>query len=620
MFYLTDERDQPLGLLRPLSVDTIDSAESVSQSSTLTYNGKAAAGAISMCALPYRNVLNPTGTKHGSHWEDPENLVYSSNFGDGLSAVVETATAATCTIVDPNNNLELMFESATTTVKRYVLKVTDTTGASLYGWIFGVAATGNSYVFDITNNRVSETQSWVGTLASFTHTSLSKVEIFKYESSLSFGTGTTFTEEVQPPVKEGVTWKEALEAATSLSNGQFFTDYKNGLLIGKRADTTASETVTYMIEVASVGGTTSAVASNVNVSKMNSVTVSMGAGAVGTGVQRTTLASDDPAVASLGKIDDWDAVHDSPVGADGAQIMMEAKDYDGDALPNAVQEGDAGRAAMTIAGVQYVMPVIENGSKTPIAGFSSVLSNANGGTAVIMAGTEAKTFDGAALPNAVSEGDAGNITTTEYGVQYVMPVSADGSKTLLLAEDAVHASGDLGTQVLSVYKATAAQLAGTDGDYAPLLTNATGHLHTADGFAPQAEDNTNGVIATQNKPLAVSTYAWAVDKSAALEASSIAKASAGVVRLISGRIDSTLASGTYYIQVLNSATLPADGAVTYLVAPTKLVHTTGTDTVFNLDFTMNGVYASAGIVVCISSAEFTKVIGGAYLSMTILYI
>lgn len=60
-----------------------------------------------------------------------------------------------------------------------------------------------------------------------------------------------------------------------------------------------------------------------------------GAGGVAAGVQRITLASDDPAVAHLANIvgdtnnietaiqiiDDWDATHDSAVSADGPQLM-----------------------------------------------------------------------------------------------------------------------------------------------------------------------------------------------------------------------------------------------------------------------------------------------------------
>lgn len=47
------------------------------------------------------------------------------------------------------------------------------------------------------------------------------------------------------------------------------------------------------------------------------------------------------------------------------------------------------------------------------------------------------------------------------------------------AEDAVHASGDTGIFVLAVRKDTAAALAGMDGDYIPLIVDASGRLHVA---------------------------------------------------------------------------------------------------------------------------------------------
>lgn len=47
-------------------------------------------------------------------------------------------------------------------------------------------------------------------------------------------------------------------------------------------------------------------------------------------------------------------------------------------------------------------------------------------------------------------------------------------------EDAAHQSGDTGSFVLAVRKDTAASLAGTDGDYAPLEVDANGRLHTLD--------------------------------------------------------------------------------------------------------------------------------------------
>lgn len=49
------------------------------------------------------------------------------------------------------------------------------------------------------------------------------------------------------------------------------------------------------------------------------------------------------------------------------------------------------------------------------------------------------------------------------------------------AEDAAHATGDTGVMSLAVRQDTATQLAGSDGDYTPLITDASGRLHTLEG-------------------------------------------------------------------------------------------------------------------------------------------
>lgn len=134
---------------------------------------------------------------------------------------------------------------------------------------------------------------------------------------------------------------------------------------------------------------------------------------------------------------------------------------------------------------------------------------------------------------------------------------------------------------------------------------------------PQAQDDTNGVIAMTKKPLAVSTYARTVSRSTALEASRIAKATAGTLRSVSVRLDSTAATATYYVQILDSATLPADGAVTTLVAPRKIIHTNGTDDFWTADFTEDCIFFTNGCVVVLSTTEFTKTISTALLSMTV---
>jgi hypothetical protein len=58
-----------------------------------------------------------------------------------------------------------------------------------------------------------------------------------------------------------------------------------------------------------------------------------------------------------------DAVHDNAAVAGGPQTMGEAKDFDGSALPNAVAEGDAARAAVTLTGSTFSFLVNEDGSK-----------------------------------------------------------------------------------------------------------------------------------------------------------------------------------------------------------------------------------------------------------------
>lgn len=158
-----------------------------------------------------------------------------------------------------------------------------------------------------------------------------------------------------------------------------------------------------------------------------------------------------------------------------------------------------------------------------------------------------------------------------------------------------------------------------DGDIADLQVNANGILETVEQYQSPAEDNTNGVIGTQNKPLAVATYTWSVDQSAALEASTITKSAPGVIRLVTGRINSTHATGTYYWHIWNASALPADGAVAFLWTPLKLNHTNGTDTNFSIDFTANGIFASVGIVMGLSTTEFTKTISGAFTSSTALF-
>ena len=239
---------------QPLPVIEAKSGVLTSVSPTLTYSGKDAAGAVTTASLLYKPMYEAQGSRVASYWGNKENLVYSA-FADGnpkkatswLASVTETNGSAACTIYDPDKNLENLFESLTTTVKRFIVKVYDKSGNSLYGWIMGVSVSSDVYTFSVYNARVAETQNWVGTLASFDNTQLDHVEIYFYGSSLSFGTGTCLTEEVVCPKEFSKTRESQLLFAESLSNGQFFVDYERGDIIGKKADGTDTEVVTYNV-------------------------------------------------------------------------------------------------------------------------------------------------------------------------------------------------------------------------------------------------------------------------------------------------------------------------------------------------------------------------------------
>jgi len=115
------------------------------------------------------------------------------------------------------------------------------------------------------------------------------------------------------------------------------------------------------------------------------------------------------------------------------------------------------------------------------------------------------------------------------------------------------------------------------------------------------------------------TQTYSKDVSAALEASSVTKNAVGNFYRAFGAIDATAATDIYYIQVLDASSLPADGAVTHLITPIPVNHTTGADSSFDTGLIPQGVAAGTGIVVVLSTTMVTKTIAGAYLFGTVLY-
>jgi len=318
---------------QPLPIDTVEAQQTVSQSDTLTYNGKASAGAVTVNALPYKPIISVEGDQVASYWGESQNKVFEAYFEGNqnagnawLQSVIETNGSAAFTVSAPSQNLEEMFESVTGTVKRFIAKLIDTDGNVLYGWIMGVSVSSGVYTFNVMNHRTTETQNWVGTLASFDNTALEKVEIYHYNSSIAFGTETTLTEEVACPKEYSKDWFRILKYAETLSNGQYFVDYMRGRIVGVKADTTASETVTYNIwsSLASGGTVTT---SNVNIDKVGGDSTVNGGVAGTLGIGGST--AEDSAYAS------------NPVGI-GAEAKSSRK--------TAVSDGDVVRLVANLYG------------------------------------------------------------------------------------------------------------------------------------------------------------------------------------------------------------------------------------------------------------------------------
>lgn len=79
-------------------------------------------------------------------------------------------------------------------------------------------------------------------------------------------------------------------------------------------------------------------------------------------------------------------------------------------------------------------------------------------------------------------GAIGGDATNGLDVDVTRVIPGTAATNLGKAEDAAHTSGDVGVMALTVRQDTAAALGGTDADYQPLVTDASGRLHvTASG-------------------------------------------------------------------------------------------------------------------------------------------
>jgi hypothetical protein len=108
-----------------------------------------------------------------------------------------------------------------------------------------------------------------------------------------------------------------------------------------------------------------------------------------------------------------------------------------------------------------------------------------------------KDLGGGVYAPVVSVGDL-TVTVGDVGVTSLVPGTA--ATNLGKAEDAVHASGDVGVMALAVRKDTAVAL-GANGDYVPLTTDATGNLRVTSKTPADVGTPSNTQSSTANQTL-----------------------------------------------------------------------------------------------------------------------
>lgn len=247
MNYLTREGGKAISAQLPLQVDdvTASSDRTSISAETVTFASAAAAGSTGVNALDKAPILNLTGDKVGSYWGEDQNrmISYHNQPGTLVGAVTETNGSASVVITDVNNNLEKRFEAASGN-RRYIVKVIDDGGNYLHGWIGDITVSGNAYTIPAHNAVTSGSQNWVGTLADFDGTAV-RVEIYSYESSFAWVTGTVLTREVALDEEALQDTVGRMKFFDGLSDGDYAINYRTAAIYFKKATTGTSDTCNY---------------------------------------------------------------------------------------------------------------------------------------------------------------------------------------------------------------------------------------------------------------------------------------------------------------------------------------------------------------------------------------
>ena len=180
----------------------------------------------------------------------------------------------------------------------------------------------------------------------------------------------------------------------------------------------------------------------------------------------------DDVTVDNGALTDYNVATDDDGTGKHVQIVKLAQSADASRVP--ISADADGLLVNLGANNDVALSAIDNAVLDAIAASLALLDNA------IATGNELQVDIVAALPagtNAIGK-LAANSGVDIGDVDVLSVVPGTGATNLGKAEDAAHASGDVGVMALTVRTNTAAARAGTDGDYQPLITDTNGRLHT----------------------------------------------------------------------------------------------------------------------------------------------
>lgn len=192
-----------------------------------------------------------------------------------------------------------------------------------------------------------------------------------------------------------------------------------------------------------------------------------------------------------------------------------------------------------------------------------------------------------------------NLSNGQYVVDYRLGViyGKKTTTTTLLASTA-YSIPMAASKLTAAYNSSAPTY--TSGNSGALQMDVNGNLNVDERYAPQAEDNTNAVIAQAIKPLATSTYSWTKFQNLAANTTLNVKASAGNVRSL---VCMNANAAVRYVQLHNTATTPAGGAApvfSFIMPATSGMVVIGADF-----FGDNGANFATGIAFAVSTTRDT---------------